>query len=169
MKKVVALCSLLFLSTIMQSTWRIGQVINNSDLEVVSASYTKPTKKKIGHLTKKIKQAEGQSIINFDGYNVDQRSKGCSRIDLSHGYYLALDGPSATAIKWERAKSNKRKAGKDVLDLNKDYYAARVFLEHEGYDQPLMHAVRGCNSENMYFNIILSGNNGHYVVSLKSL
>ena len=167
MKKEGLIYSLLCISTVMQSTWRINQVVNNSDLEVVSASYTKPVKKKIDYLSKKIKQAEGQSVIKFDGYNVHQRSKGCSRIDLSNGYYLVLDGPSATAIKWERIKANKKSAGKNVLDLNTDYYAARVFLEHEGFAHSLTSSVRGYQLENMYFDIVLSGSNGHYVVRLK--
>lgn len=168
--KVVALLLVgLCINHITDATWKIGKIINQSDLDLVSASYIKPQKKTIGYLTRKIKQAEKENMSTVDlMYRVGETSKGCSLIDLSGGYYISVDGHPSHTIMWARAKTheNKKYIGKEVLDAHKHQYGARVFFEKEGAKAPLVYSVQGYNQEGTVFDILLSGHSGNYQITL---
>lgn len=189
MKRRVVGTFLLLMSSALCATWKLGNLINESDLVFESASYIKPKQKQIEHLTDVIaKSNQAQSKTIPINYTVADTSKGHSLIQANNGFRISVDGNATHSYLWERAstKANRKKkavgkenadpkkrclAGK-MPDPHKFSYTARAFVEQLPSDNQInvvACAAQGYAKEGVVFNIIVSGTAGRYSVQFQPL
>ncbi|MBI2352780.1 hypothetical protein HYV11_00875 [Candidatus Dependentiae bacterium] len=169
-----------------QCNWKLGKIINESDLVLESAWYNRPKKKKITHLTdiilqnnKRLKKIahnkESLNVISFD-YNVSEFSNGCSLLQAKNGYQILFDGYPTHSLLWNRTVTKPIKEPVDLKhqavaaqmpDPHKFHYTARAFIE-DAKGAIISSSTQGYNQENVSFDIVLSGSLGEYFIKFRS-
>lgn len=174
MKRNVVVSAFLFLmSSFVSGVWKVGTIVNSSDLVLESAWYEKPSLTKITHLTTKLQQSKSLPkpvSIEFN-YTVADTANGHSIIKAQGGYQLTLDDNLTHFIQSGRTKV-KRKCVSKYLSGHKNYrHLAQLFLEvlSPGDDQlkDVKCAVHGYEQDTAVFDIVLSGAKGNYAITLK--
>lgn len=172
-RKVVIVGFLFLLSSFACGTWKVGNIINSSDLVFESAWYEKPSLTKITHLTTKLQQAKTLPkpvSIEFN-YTVADTANGHSIIKAQNGYQLTLDDNLTHFIQSGRTKVKKKCVSK-YLSGHKNYrHLAQVFLEVlspiDNQLKDVKCAVYGYEQDTAIFDIVLSGAQGNYKMQLK--
>lgn len=184
MKYVLILCSFCLLGCLLQANWKIGNIINSSDLTLQSAWYVQPTKgvakpKYIEQLSDRLQAAADKKDgkVTFD-YKVAQGSDGVCLIQASNDYQIKFDQLLPWKVHYPRSgiKSNKKYLGKESCNLSKHNYCARVFVQKGSveskkfkFDQkPLSYVAQGYQAEGQLFDVSISGSKGNYSVSLQT-
>lgn len=172
-RNVVVSIVLVFMNSLVFGNWKVGTIINSSDLVLESAWYEKPSLTKITHLTTKLQQAKSLPkpvSIEFN-YTVADTAKGHSIIKAQDGYQLTLDDNLTHFIQSGRAKVKKKCVSK-YLSGHKNYrHVAQLFLEVlspiDNQLKDVKCAVHGYEEDTAVFDILLSGARGNYTIVLK--
>lgn len=163
---------LFLINSFSHGVWKVGTIVNSSDLVLESAWYEKPALTKITHLTTKLQQAKDlpkPTSIDFN-YTVAETASGHSIIKAQNGYQLTLDDNLTHFIRSGRTKVKKKCVSK-YLGRHKNYrHLAQVFLEVSSAGDSRLKDVKcfvhGYEQDSAVFNIVLSGANGNYKIEL---
>lgn len=173
--RMVALNFLVLISSFVCATWKVGTIVNKSDLVLESAWYEKPVLTPIPYLTTKLEQAitlpKPVSIV-FN-YTVADTAQGHSIIKAQNGYQISLADNPTHFVKSGRIKVKKKSVSKNP-SIKKQYGdLAQVFLEVvsplDNQPKEMTHAVLEYEQENQVIDLYLLGIGGNYKIQLKAV
>ncbi len=131
---IIFFCCLISFNSVF-SIWRMGKIVNNSDL-IFQAAWHSNTKvvhggpKRIKVLTDVLSGKHKGTVTFPKPYKVGSGAGSCYMITCENGYRFMLDDMSTRDLKSQRLVGLYASVGKDV-DENKYPYLARIFLERE--------------------------------------
>lgn len=171
MKNIIIIS--LFYVSLAEAQWKIGKIINDSDIVFHAAYYIQPKEKEITGLTNNISKFSGNRELPIF-YTVSNSSNGCCLIKGIAGdkhYTLVLDGNPTHAL--HRAKA--RQGSREKRFACKDYckpgnYCARIFLDkdYNGLFQEIACFATEYTKEDTTFDVyIVKADNGSYAITLK--